>query len=53
MRIKDLHLLPRFRDGWSYLYVEHCRVDQEARAVAVHDAKGKVSVPCANPELLT
>lgn len=52
MRIQDLHVLPKFRDGWSYLYVEHCRIDQEARAIAVHDAAGKVPVPCANLALL-
>lgn len=52
MRIKDLHVLPRFSDGWSYLYVEHCRIDQEARAIAVHDETGKVPVPCANLALL-
>ncbi len=45
--MKDLHLLPKFRDGWSYLYVEHCKIDQEDKAVAIHDANGKVPVPCA------
>ncbi len=52
MRIQDLHVLPRLRDGWSYLYVEHCRIDQEARAIAIHDQSGKVPVPCANLALL-
>lgn len=52
MRIKDLHLLPKFSDGWSYLYVEHCRIDQEAQAIAIHDEAGKVPVPCANLALL-
>ncbi|MBI3794489.1 MAG: type I-E CRISPR-associated endonuclease Cas1 [Nitrospinae bacterium] len=52
MRIKDLHELPKFRDGWSYLYVEHCKIDQEAKAVAIHDADGKIPVPCANLALL-
>jgi CRISPR-associated protein Cas1 len=52
MRTQDLHVLPKFRDGWSYLYVEHCRIDQDARAVAIHDAAGKVPVPCANLALL-
>jgi CRISPR-associated protein Cas1 len=52
MRIQDLHVLPKFRDGWSYLYVEHCRIDQEARAIAVHDEAGKVPVPCANLAML-
>ena len=45
--MQDLHLLPKVRDSWSYLYVEHCRIDQEEKAIAVHDAKGKVPVPCA------
>jgi CRISP-associated protein Cas1 len=52
MRIQDLHILPKLRDGWSYLYVEHCRVDQEAKAIAIHDQSGKVPVPCANLAML-
>lgn len=52
MRVKDLHILPKFRDGWSYLYVEHCCIDKEAQAVAIHDVNGKVPVPCANLALL-
>lgn len=52
MRLRDLHILPKFRDGWSYLYVEHCRIDQDAKAIAIHDARGKVPVPCANLALL-
>lgn len=50
--MKDLHLLPKVRDSLSYLYVEHCKVDQEAKAIALHDAKGKVPVPCASLTLL-
>lgn len=52
MRVKDLHVLPKFCDGWSYLYAEHCRIDQEDKAVAIHDEGGKVPVPCANLALL-
>lgn len=52
MRVQDLHVLPKFRDGWSYLYVEHCRIDQDGGAIAVHDLAGKVPVPCANLALL-
>lgn len=48
MRLKDLHVLPKVRDSLSYLYVEHCRVEQEAKAIAMYDADGKVPVPCAN-----
>ncbi len=46
--MKDLHMLPKVRDSWSYLYVEHCRIDQEMKAIAVHDLNGKVAVPCAS-----
>jgi CRISPR-associated protein Cas1 len=52
MKIRDLHLLPKIRDSWSYLYVEHCRIDQEEKAIAVHDAGGKTPVPCAALTLL-
>ena len=48
----DLHLLPKMRDGLSYLYVEHCTVYKEAKAIAIHDADGKVPVPCASLALL-
>ncbi len=50
--MKDLHILPKVRDSWSYLYVEHCKVDQENKAIAVHDVNGKVPVPCATLTLL-
>lgn len=52
MRVRDLHELPKIRDGWSYLYVEHCKVDKEDQAIAIHDASGRVPVPCANLALL-
>lgn len=52
MTIRDLHELPKLSDSWSYLYVERCRVDQEAKAIAVHDEKGRVPVPCASLSLL-
>lgn len=50
--MKDLHILPKVRDSWSYLYVEHCKVDQEDKAIAVHDVNGRVPVPCATLTLL-
>lgn len=51
-RLQDLHVLPKFRDGLSFLYAEHCRVDREDRAIAIHDERGKVPVPCASLALL-
>jgi CRISPR-associated protein Cas1 len=50
--MKDLHILPKVRDSWSYVYVEHAKIDQEDKAIALHDANGKVPVPCATLSLL-
>ncbi|MBI5248088.1 MAG: type I-E CRISPR-associated endonuclease Cas1 [Desulfomonile tiedjei] len=47
MRIQDLQILPKFRDAWSYLYVDNCRIEQQDKAIVVLDANGKVPVPCA------
>ena len=52
MRLKDLHTLPKVRDSFSHLYVERCRIDQDAKAIALHNINGKTSVPCANLTLL-
>lgn len=52
MRITDLHELPKVRDSWSYLYVEHGRIDQHAKAIALHDADGTTAIPCASLTLL-
>lgn len=46
--MKDLHSLPKVRDSLSFLYAEHCRIDQEDKAIALHDEQGKVPVPCAS-----
>ena len=46
--LKDLRILPKVRDSLSYLYVEHVRIDQEAKAIALHDQNGKVPIPCAS-----
>ena len=48
MKLKDLNTLPKVRDSFSYLYVEHCKIEQDAKAIAFYDADGKTSVPCAN-----
>lgn len=52
MRIQDLHELPKVRDSLGYLYVEHCRVDQDAKSIAIHDKFGVTPVPCASLMLL-
>jgi len=50
--VSDLRSLPKVRDSWTYLYVERCRIDQDAKAIALHDQRGKVQVPCAALNLL-
>src|ERR1700730_13437096 len=50
--MEDFHILPKVRDSLTYLYVEHCRVDQEAKAIAIHDQRGRFPVPCAALTLL-
>lgn len=45
--LRDLRELPKFRDGISYLYIEHGRIEQEAKAIAWYGVDGKVSVPAA------
>lgn len=50
--MKDLHILPKVRDSWSYLYIERARIDQDGKAIAVQTDAGTVPVPCANLNLL-
>lgn len=50
--MKNLHELPRFSDKLSYAYFEHAVVDQDAKAIAVHQADGSVSVPAASLAVL-
>ncbi len=42
----DLHLLPRVRDSWSFLYLERCTIDQDGHAIAVRSETGVTVVPC-------
>lgn len=50
--MRDLHILPKIRDGWRYLYLEHCRVGREDNAIVAHDKEGRVPVPCTMLSLL-
>jgi len=43
----SLRTLPKARDRISFLYFEHCRIEQEGRAIAVFKEKSKFFVPCA------
>ncbi len=44
---RNLKELPKFRDGLSYLYVEHAVIEQEAKGVALYDQQGVALVPAA------
>ena len=50
--VKNLRVLPRVTDSWSYLYVERARIDQEDFGICLHDERGRVHVPCASLSLL-
>jgi CRISPR-associated protein Cas1 len=50
--MKNLRILPKVRDSWSYLYVEHARIDQEDKGICIHNEQGRTHVPCAALSLL-
>lgn len=52
MPIDDLQQLPKFRDGLSFIYVEHGRIDQEGKSIAVQDAEGVTPIPIAGTAVL-
>jgi CRISPR-associated protein Cas1 len=52
MRIDDLHVLPKFRDALSYLYVEHARIDRHEGSIAIYDKDGVVPAPAASLAVL-
>jgi len=45
--MKNLRELPKFRDGLSYLYIEHGRIEQKQRSIAWYGTEGEVAIPCA------
>jgi len=45
---KDLHELPKFRDGLSYVYLDRCRIEQDEKAIACYDLEGVTKIPCAS-----
>ncbi len=50
--MKDLHQLPKLSDSLSYLYVEHCIIEQNALAVEQIDKRGRTMIPAANLTVL-
>jgi CRISPR-associated protein Cas1 len=52
MRIRDLHELPKLRDGLSYLYLERGRIDQGYKAIEFFNKDGRVLVPVSGLAVL-
>ena len=48
----DLHELPKLSDSLSYLYVEHCILEQKFQAVEKIDKDGRTMIPAANLTVL-
>lgn len=45
--MRNLRELPKFRDGLSYLYIEHGRVEQQSKSIAWYGKDGEVAIPAA------
>ena len=43
--MRTLHILPRFRDRWSYLYLEMGRLDVDADGLSFHQGETVTPVP--------
>lgn len=48
----NLQELPKFRDGMSYFYTEHARVEQQDSSIACYTLNGVIQVPVAQLSLL-
>ncbi|WP_221091601.1 type I-E CRISPR-associated endonuclease Cas1e [Deinococcus aquaedulcis] len=45
---QNLRELPKFRDGTSYLYLEHSTLEQDGRSIQAFHPEGMVTIPCAS-----
>ncbi|MBM3983370.1 MAG: type I-E CRISPR-associated endonuclease Cas1 [Planctomycetes bacterium] len=50
--MRTLHELPPFRDRWSYLYLEHGELDQQAAGLVFHNATSLTPLPINQMSLL-
>jgi CRISPR-associated protein Cas1 len=44
----DLHILPKLKDSMTFLYVEHCMIEQDDQAVVKIDQQGRTPIPIAS-----
>ena len=52
MPMDDLHVLPKFRDALSFLYLEHGRIDRHENSIAFYDQEGMTPVPASSLAVL-
>ena len=50
--MKNLHILPKFADRWSYLYLEHGRLEVESSGLVFYDKEGQLVIPADQVALL-
>lgn len=48
----DYHVLPKFRDALSILYIEHARIDRQDNTIAVWDDDGCTPAPASSLAVL-
>lgn len=48
----DQRTLPKVRDSMTYLYFEHCLVEQEGSSIAIFTDKERIQVPAASLSVL-
>lgn len=44
----NLRALPKFRDGLSFVYLEHAVIEKEAQSLAIFRATGRIDLPVAS-----
>lgn len=49
---KNLNLLPRLEDGWTFLYIEHRQIHQDAFGINVVSEQGVVQLPISQIKVL-
>ncbi len=45
--IHSMQDLPRVRDGWTFLFVEHARIERRDSAIEILEESGRIPVPIA------
>jgi len=48
MRNQDFRALPKLRDSYSYVYLEHAKIDKSAQSIAFYDKEGVTEIPASS-----